>query len=32
VQKGMVDLYGNHRPVFSLVQSIYSKTVQIAPR
>jgi beta-glucuronidase len=31
VQKGMVDLYGNHRPVFDLVRSIYSGTAQIAP-
>jgi beta-glucuronidase len=31
VQKGMVDMYGNHRPAFSVMQSVYKSTVQIAP-
>jgi Glycosyl hydrolases family 2, TIM barrel domain/Glycosyl hydrolases family 2, sugar binding domain/Glycosyl hydrolases family 2 len=31
VQKGLVDLYGNLKPAFSVVQSIYKSTVQIAP-
>ena len=30
-QKGMVDLYGNHKPVFGVVSSIYHGTRQIAP-
>jgi beta-glucuronidase len=30
VQKGMVDLAGNPKPVFSVVQAIYRATVQIA--
>jgi beta-glucuronidase len=30
VQKGMVDLQGNHRPVFGVVQSIYRDTAQLA--
>ncbi len=32
VQKGMLDLEGNHTPNFSLMQSIYRHTIQIAPR
>jgi beta-glucuronidase len=31
VQKGMVDMYGNHRPAFSVMQSMYKSTTQIAP-
>jgi beta-glucuronidase len=30
VQKGMVDLGGNPRPVFGVVQSIYRGTLQVA--
>ncbi|MBV9195140.1 MAG: hypothetical protein JO168_13420 [Solirubrobacterales bacterium] len=30
-QKGMVDLYGNHKPAFSVVSSIYHATQQVAP-
>jgi beta-glucuronidase len=30
-QKGLVDLNGNLKPVFSIVQGIYKATVQIAP-
>jgi beta-glucuronidase len=30
VQKGMVDLYGNAKPAFSVVSSIYHGTIQIA--
>jgi Glycosyl hydrolases family 2, TIM barrel domain/Glycosyl hydrolases family 2, sugar binding domain len=32
VQKGMLDLAGNPKPVFSVVQSIYRGTAQIASR
>jgi beta-glucuronidase len=31
VQKGVVDLYGNDKPSFATMQSIYRSTVQIAP-
>jgi beta-glucuronidase len=31
VQKGVLDLYGNEKPVFSVVQSIDDATQQIAP-
>lgn len=31
VQKGLVSLQGNLKPAFSVVQSIYKSTVQIAP-
>jgi beta-glucuronidase len=30
-QKGLVDLYGNFKPAFAVVQAIYKQTVQIAP-
>jgi len=30
-QKGLVDLYGNLKPAFGVVQAIYHDTVQIAP-
>jgi hypothetical protein len=32
VEKGLVDRYGNHRPAFDLVSSIYHGTKQIAGR
>jgi beta-glucuronidase len=32
VQKGLVDLYGNRKPAFAVVASIYHSTVQIAPK
>ncbi len=32
VQKGLVDLYGNFKPAFSVVAAIDKATVQIAPR
>jgi hypothetical protein len=31
VQKGLVDLYGNAKPAFSVVSSLYHSTVQIGP-
>lgn len=31
VQKGMVDLQGNHRPAFAVMQSMYHAVTQIAP-
>jgi beta-glucuronidase len=31
VQKGMVDLQGNHKPAFAVMQSMYHAVVQIAP-
>lgn len=31
VQKGLVDLYGNLKPAFSVVSAIYHSTIQIAP-
>jgi beta-glucuronidase len=30
-EKGMVDLYGNHKPVFSVVASMYRAIQQVAP-
>jgi beta-glucuronidase len=32
VQKGVVDMFGNHKPAFPVVAAIYKSTVQIAPR
>lgn len=31
VQKGMLDPYGNHKPAFAVMQSMYRDTPQIAP-
>ncbi len=31
VEKGVIDIYGNAKPAFGLVQSMYKSTVQIAP-
>jgi beta-glucuronidase len=31
VQKGVIDLYGNHKPSFAVLSSIYHGTTQIAP-
>ncbi len=31
VQKGQIDQFGNHTPLFGVIQSIYQSTVQIAP-
>ena len=31
VQKGAIDLYGNRKPLFPVLSSIYHQTVQIAP-
>ena len=31
VANGLLDLYGNEKPAFAIVQSIYGQTVQIAP-
>jgi beta-glucuronidase len=31
VQKGMVDLFGNHKPVFAVMQQMYDAVVQIGP-